>query len=58
MKKKMKASTIVGGATAAGMATVGGVVGGGMAAGAIITAAAPIAIVGGLCYGALKLFKK
>lgn len=43
-------------AIASGMATIGGVVGGGMATGAIITAAAPVAIAAGVIYGISCLF--
>jgi hypothetical protein len=39
------------------MASVGGLVGGGMAAGAIITAAAPVAAVAAIGYGLFKLFE-
>ena len=42
---------------ASGMAAIGSTVGGGMAAGAIMTAAAPVAIAGALIYGAFKLFE-
>lgn len=54
------ASAVVGGSAAAitsGMATIGSVVGGGMAAGAVITAAAPFAIVGAVAYGIFKVFE-
>ena len=50
------ASGLAGGATtASGMAAIGSVVGGGMAAGAVITAAAPVAAVGATIYGGYKL---
>jgi hypothetical protein len=39
------------------MATIGSAVGGGMAAGAVITAAAPVAAVGLLAYGVFKFFE-
>jgi hypothetical protein len=39
------------------MASIGSVVGGGMAAGAVITAAAPIAVGAAVIYGLFKLFE-
>ena len=51
------AGTAGGAAIASGMASIGGVVGGGMATGAIITAAAPVAIGGAIIYGIFKFFE-
>jgi len=52
------ASGLAGGAAiSSGMAAVGSAVGGGMAAGAIITAAAPIAAIAAIGYGLFKLFE-
>ncbi|HFG3555080.1 TPA: hypothetical protein ACGGLR_004913, partial [Escherichia coli] len=48
------ASTVAG---ASGMATIGSTVGGGMAAGAMITATAPVAISTAVIYGPVKIFK-
>jgi hypothetical protein len=39
------------------MATIGSLVGGGMAAGAVLTAAAPIAAVSLIGYGVFKFFE-
>jgi hypothetical protein len=39
------------------MASIGSVVGGGMAAGAIMTAAAPVAAIAAIGYGLFKLFE-
>ncbi|EIN88772.1 putative membrane protein [Escherichia coli PA14] len=39
------------------MAAIGSTVGGGMAAGAVITAAAPVAISAAVIYGLVKIFK-
>ena len=47
--------TAGGAAVASGMAAIGSTVGGGMAAGAVITAAAPVAIVATLIYGMFKI---
>lgn len=49
--------TAGGAAIASGMASIGSLVGGGMAAGAIISAAAPVALVGAIGYGLFKLFE-
>jgi len=46
-----------GAATASGMAAIGATVGGGMAAGAILTAAAPVAAIGAIAYGLFKFFE-
>ena len=50
-------ATAGGAAIASGMASVGATVGGGMAAGAIITATAPVAIIGAIGYGLYKWFE-
>lgn len=52
------ASGLAGGAAiSSGMAAVGSAVGGGMAAGAIITAAAPVAAIAAIGYGLYKWFE-
>jgi len=51
------ASLSGGAATASGMAAIGATVGGGMAAGAILTAAAPVAAIGAIAYGLFKFFE-
>lgn len=49
--------TFGGAAISSGMATIGSVVGGGMTAGSILTTAVPVAIVGALIYGVVKIFE-
>ena len=49
--------TAGGAAISSGMAAIGSMVGGGMAAGAVITAAAPVAAVGAIAYGLFKLLE-
>jgi hypothetical protein len=44
-------------AISSGMAAIGSAVGSGMAAGAIMTAAAPVAVVAAIAYGLFKLFE-
>ncbi|EOB2310669.1 hypothetical protein [Escherichia albertii] len=49
--------TVGAAAVSSGMAAIGSTVGGGMAAGAVITAAAPVAISAAVIYGLVKIFK-
>ncbi len=49
--------TVGGAAISSGMATIGSFVGGGMAAGAVITAAAPVALIAAVSYGLFRYFQ-